>query len=76
MNEVAPLPLKSMINALKSYRANNTAKEGLELAKRCANELGGSVDDNPEGGIIINLLGSQIHVWQPYPDIDYIYFEY
>ena len=76
MNEVAPLELTNMINALNSYRTNNTANEGLDLARRYANKLGGTVEDNPEGGIIIKLMGSQIHVWQPYPDIDYIYFEY
>jgi hypothetical protein len=65
-----------MINALDEYRKNLTASKGLEYAKSTAIELGGSVIDNPDGGTIIVIAGETVHVWQLFPDIDRIYYEY
>ncbi|MEY8200460.1 MAG: hypothetical protein RPS47_14585 [Colwellia sp.] len=52
------------------------AKEGLSFLENLSGEIGAKVDCNPEGGIIIRLDEHTIHVWQPYPDIDRIYYEY
>jgi len=65
--------LAVMIEALKQYLS---AKGGVPLARERTRQLGGTVNANPEGGIIIKIDGTTIHVWQPYPDIDYIYYEY
>jgi hypothetical protein len=52
-----PIALTKMINALDGYRKNLTASKGLAHAKFTAIELGGSVVDNPDGGIIIVIAG-------------------
>ena len=69
-------PLDRIICNLEECRKTMNAKEGLSFLENLSGEIGAKVDCNPEGGIIIRLDEHTIHVWQPYPDIDRIYYEY
>lgn len=68
--------LDSLIKGLDDFRKNLSAKEGLERARALADELGGKIENNPLGGIIVEIGDNKIHVWQLYEDIDKIYYEY
>jgi hypothetical protein len=68
--------LQRLIHGLDEYCKVVNAKEGILLARNLSEKLGADVINNSEGGIIIHLGLTTIHVFQPYPDIDRIYYEY
>ncbi len=68
-----------MIAGLEECRDKMTAKEGLIFATNLCETLGGYVEINNEPEqeyTVLNVGGESISVWQVYPDIDKIYYEY
>lgn len=68
--------MERFILGLDKCRQEMKAKEGLDYAQKQGVALGGIVKSNPAGGLIIYIFGHVVHVWQPYQDIDRIYYEY
>ena len=65
-----------ILKSLEEFRKTMTANVGLNSAELLCKKIGVTVEENPEGGLIIKVDGYTIHVFQPYPDIDKIYYEY
>jgi hypothetical protein len=68
--------LDSIIRGLDECQNKMKAEEGILFARNLGEKLGAKVINNPEGGIIIYIDQNTIHVFQPYPDIDRMYYEY
>jgi hypothetical protein len=68
--------LNKIITGLDICSNTMTAREGFIFAKKICGELAVEIADNPEGGLIIKIdRFTTIHVFQPYSDIDRIYYE-
>jgi hypothetical protein len=66
----------NIIRGLDECQNKMKAEEGILFARKLGEQFGAKVMNNPEGGIIIYLDQNTIHVFQPYPDIDRMYYEY
>jgi hypothetical protein len=68
--------LYKIISGLDHCRQTKNAKDGFVFTKNLCKDLGVDTTENVGGGLIIRTVDFTIHVFQPFPDIDRVYYEY
>ena len=71
--------LNCLLSSLNKYRYTMNAAKGREEAIKECISLGGTakaINEDDTEYTVLEIDNTKIHVWQVYPDIDRIYYEY